>query len=367
MNPNQAIASIATQRDVKGVIRAIVDTTFQMIGPDTAWAGQLLEEGSVAPITGRNLIGTALLGTHLPLGRGVGGLVAATLQPLVVRDYATDHRITKEFTDIAVGEERLRSVVCVPIVAAGGLQGLLWAGLRGTTQLGDIAVDQMLRLADAASATIYQLADRERERELALMRERQRLATQLHDSVAQTLFAIGVAAQRRNGETDFEQSLAEIADLAANARGELRHAFHQLNEIPKALALDRIIDGEVGLFSRVHDIDARVVRTGPATPMPEPLELLIADTVREGLRNTAKHTEAQLVLVSMRFTSDEVVIGILGDGAADHDDEAVELPADRQGGLRLLAERANQLHGVLSFRIEDGESELKLRLPVQAG
>jgi signal transduction histidine kinase len=82
-------------------------------------------------------------------------------------------------------------------------------------------------------------AARERERELARLRERERLACSLHDSVAQSLFAIGIAAQqsRDAGDPDIlSERLDEIERIAADALAELREALARIGA-PDGLVL----------------------------------------------------------------------------------------------------------------------------------
>ncbi|HWD75622.1 MAG TPA: histidine kinase, partial [Solirubrobacteraceae bacterium] len=86
---------------------------------------------------------------------------------------------------------------------------------------------------------LFHAASRASERELATLRERQRIATALHDSVAQSLFAIGVTAQQSRQETDLatlQNQIETIETTAARAREELREALARLNAAPDGLA-----------------------------------------------------------------------------------------------------------------------------------
>jgi signal transduction histidine kinase len=75
-----------------------------------------------------------------------------------------------------------------------------------------------------------------------MLRDRQRLATELHDSVAQMLFTIGVAARYARQKDDpaaLTAALEEIESTAAQARRELRASLRRLSR-PNEGVLDKL-------------------------------------------------------------------------------------------------------------------------------
>jgi signal transduction histidine kinase len=160
---------------------------------------------------------------------GLGGRVLDQAAPITVEDYVTHPAAA--WRGLAESD-RLHGAACVPVFGPDGIQVLLYAANREVGAPGGVATAQLERIAGAASVGLHHVAARTRERELAVLRERQRLATTLHDSVAQMLFAIGVAAERSRLERDPDVVaglLEEIQATAAVGRRELRETLARLN------------------------------------------------------------------------------------------------------------------------------------------
>ncbi len=84
--------------------------------------------------------GTGLRGLSVLPGLGLGGRVLASAAAQRVQHYASTTRITHDFDDVVVGEERLTSVAAVPVVVRGRVLGVLYGAVRGEQELGDRAV-----------------------------------------------------------------------------------------------------------------------------------------------------------------------------------------------------------------------------------
>jgi signal transduction histidine kinase len=259
-------------------------------------------------------------------------------------------------------------MACVPIVGPGGIEALLYTASRITEAPGDVALGALARVATYAELALHHLAAREHELELELLRERQRLAIELHDSVAQTLFAIGVAARysRRHHDRDaLLATLEEIETTAADARRELRETLQHLASRGEGIGFEARLEGEIRLFERTFGCNVRITRHGEPRELPEPVERLILDTLIEGLRNAVKHAAAKLAVAHLRYSPGEVILAV-------HAPSPPQLSAptrswrgaDTGVGLTLIERRATQLRGTLrSETAPGGDRVLRLELP----
>lgn len=84
--------------------------------------------------------GTSLRGLEVDPGRGLGGAVLRDARPGVVEDYAATGEITHDFDEIVVSEERLTSVMAVPVIVSGTVCGILYGAVRDPRPVGDRAV-----------------------------------------------------------------------------------------------------------------------------------------------------------------------------------------------------------------------------------
>ena len=166
-------------------------------------------------------------------------------------------------------------------------------------------------LAAEAATALHHLAARAGQVELAALRQRQAIAGRLHDSIAQTLFSVGVLAHRSRGVTDtavLAGSLAEIETVAGAARSELRATLADLCRIPDGRGLDLALVAEGRTFTAASGVPVWWSHRGkPRGLAPEVTEMVV-DGLREGLRNAVKHAAADQVMATIRWGSAEVML-----------------------------------------------------------
>lgn len=210
--------------------------------------------------------------------------------------------------------------------------------------------------------------------DLARTHERQRLAIELHASVAQSLFAIGVEAAVGLDAADPDAragALREIGEMAGAARRELYATLTRLNRVPDGRELRPRLEAAVDGFSRASGVTARLAVTGTVRVLGSVRDELIHDTLDEALRNARKHTlpgpdGPREVVAELTYRDDAVRLRVHNDGAprpAPPDPDR----ADGAGCLGMLAARSTQLRGRLDLRLsheERGGAVLLLELPM---
>lgn len=233
-------------------------------------------------------------------GAGVGGLVARLSRPVRLSDYATSTMITADYRE-TVRAEGMRGMVCVPVPTHEGRSLLLYAGNRQPDSVGDRTIGRLEGLAVAA----HQQLDAEARTRHAVQAERHRIAAELHDTVAQVLFAIAVGADTAvDDHDDPSERLARIAHLAGAGRNELRQTLRDL-----ATGRLQAVDESNLEWSLRDTVDHLAEQTGVTVDwivrdMPPRVSaehhLLMVDALREGLRNAAKHAHTDVVLATLR-------------------------------------------------------------------
>lgn len=106
--------------------------------------------------TGRTLVlsrllgtaGTGLRGVTVPSGLGLGGRVLSQATPQRVEDYASTAAITHDYDRIVLDQERLTSVIAVPVMALGAVSAVLYAAVRTDQPIGDRAMRLAAVVAD---------------------------------------------------------------------------------------------------------------------------------------------------------------------------------------------------------------------------
>jgi signal transduction histidine kinase len=213
-------------------------------------------------------------------------------------------------------------------------------------------------------------------REAGVLDERQRLAREIHDTLAQGLTGIIAQLQavraldagpegvdpRNLDPKDVDPEAAErdrhLVTALQLARGSLTEARRSVQVItPGSLAEAALPDAlrEVTqAWSARHDVPAEVKVTGTATAMHADLEATLLRTAQEALTNVAKHAEADRVVLTLSYLGDQVALDVRDDGVGF--DPAFPPAAGSGQGLGLLSmrQRVQRLAGMFEIDSEPG-------------
>ncbi|WP_210769261.1 sensor histidine kinase [Occultella kanbiaonis] len=156
-------------------------------------------------------------------------------------------------------------------------------------------------------------------RESGAQDERQRLAGEIHDTLAQGLAGIITqlqAAQRSASvQNETEEHVARALRLARSSLTEARRSVQAL--APQELGRAHLPDALRTLterWSQDQGINARVDVTGTREPLSPAIEVSLFRVAQESLTNVAKHAEASRVGVTLSYTGTEVLLDVRDDG-----------------------------------------------------
>ena len=158
-------------------------------------------------------------------------------------------------------------------------------------------------------------------RETGARDERQRLAREIHDTLAQGL--AGIITQLQSAQSSRCSQIAQPADqnieraleLARSSLAEARRSLHELS--PRVLGQPRLPDALTELTERwAQDaaVSAQVDITGEQIPLSPAIEVALFRVVQEALTNVAKHAGASRVGVTLSYTGPEVLVDVRDDG-----------------------------------------------------
>lgn len=215
-------------------------------------------------------------------------------------------------------------------------------------------------LVDQLAATQAELADTARGAGRA--EERQRLAHELHDTLAQGL--AGVVLQLEAAEQHVESSnrvgdgATRLAGLLARAREtavsclvETRRAVEALR--PESLNEGSLADAVAKLSTRwtaTHGVLVRHAVRGRPERLPPQLEVVALRVVQEALANIGKHAGADEVAVAVEYRADELRVFVRDDGCGFDVDDTSSPNGHTSGGsgLAIMRERVASVAGSLS-------------------
>jgi signal transduction histidine kinase len=189
--------------------------------------------------------------------------------------------------------------------------------------------------------------------------ERQRMAREIHDTLAQGLTGIVTqleAAQQTGNEAEREKRIGNAKRLARDSLAEARRSVQALR--PQALEDSRFPDAlaeEVTRWSGTSGVAAEVSTTGdPRTLHPE-VEVTLLRVAQEALANVARHARASRAGVTLSYMEDVVTLDVRDDGAGFAPNGGAR-DDGRSGGFGLIAmrQRVNRLAGQLEIESEPG-------------
>jgi signal transduction histidine kinase len=217
---------------------------------------------------------------------------------------------------------------------------------------------QQLRAQEQLHAQIAQLAT---------VAERQRLAHDLHDSVAQSLYSLTLyseAASGALGDGDLATARAHLGEIQRIAQDGLREMRLLLfNLRPPVLEQEGLI---AALQARLDAVEARAalqteLRFEGDEDLPLPTKEALYHIAQEALTNTLKHARAQHVAVALWFGATVTRMEISDDG------QGFDLGGVAHAGgfgLRGMQERVEQLGGQLTIRSTPGAgTRITLEVP----
>jgi len=200
-------------------------------------------------------------------------------------------------------------------------------------------------------------------REAGVHDERQRMAREIHDTLAQGLTGIITqlqAADRvREHPEAWQHHMDQVKALARDSLAAARRSVAALgppeledSRLPEAIA------EFAARWSSTSTVPAQVQTVGDPRPILAELEITLFRVAQEALANVAKHARAGLVVVTLSYLDDQVMLDVRDDGVGFELDAVAQRgeAADGTGyGLRGARQRLDRVQGTLEIESRRGE------------
>lgn len=298
---------------------------------------------------------------HTRLGQGIAGRVWSTGRPLHTFDFPSDLTDTPDSYPIMVQQE-LRAALAVPVMIRGQVEAVLLIGQRVPRRYteGDeltlSAIAQQAGIAMENQRLYLQVQD------TAALRERARLAAEIHDGLAQLTGFLSMRTKDlpeliQTGERQEALSLVrEIIQVVDDAHRDVRQAIFDLRQSAKLEGdLETIIGEQIHEFIGRHSIEGELV-------LPQNQELNVTDEVRvqviriiqEALANVAKHARATRAWVRLEPVNSAGLKVVIADNGRGFNPDSSGTGPKGHYGLAIMTERAKSVGGSLEVFSESG-------------
>lgn len=277
-------------------------------------------------------------------------------EPLVSYNALVDTRTDKT----AVEGMGSTSVLAVPLLMNGrvfaiAVTGTFYQYRTFTEEQVELAWD----IARAATLVLENSQLQQQSRHIAALEERERLAREIHDNLAQALSILKLQASNIDdlinaGQIDLARTfLTEMKNTATEAHTDAREAILGLrNSASTASELLPTIRAWLDKFRRTNGIDTRlIVQDEILIPLPPLAVIQLTRILQEALTNVRKHARAEVVWVTLERDGGSLITTVEDDGVG-FDAEKVLSERQNRVGLQIMRERVEGLGG--SLRVETG-------------
>jgi signal transduction histidine kinase len=357
-----AILSVASDLDLPGVLRRIVVAACDLTEARYGALGVADDSGqglSEFVTHGLSAVEEARIGAK-PRGKGTLGLLLTDPRPIRL-DSLGEHPNSFGFPE---HHPPMSSFLGVPI----RVRGLVYGNLYLTEKRGEGSFTErderlVTSLAAAAGVAIDNARLHQRLGELALYQDRERIARDLHDTVIQRLFGVGLALQGLVRVVDppeagqrIEAAVDDIDTTIADIRTtifalQVRGATGLRASVTEVLIEGRESLGFVPKVQFAGPVDAAV---------PDEVAEHAVAMVREAISNAARHARATRVEVRIEVADSELWVTVADDGIGIR-----QASGPGGNGMRNMAERAQQCGGSLDVRSRAGEgTTITWRVPL---
>jgi two-component system, NarL family, sensor kinase len=214
------------------------------------------------------------------------------------------------------------------------------------------------QLGTAFERSSLQDARTREARYLAALEERQRLATEMHDSVAQMLFAADLNLQAALHDPPHrEERLGAASALVGEALGRLRALVEVVRPAAAGASLETLLRRLAERLGGALDVQLEYAAPDPDAEVADALYRI----AQEASHNALKHADARRLWIRLTAERDALRLVVADDG--------VGMGAEAEGGgagigIASMRHRAARVHGALSVHPRSGGgTEVEVTLP----
>ena len=354
------------------MLQQVVDRARELVGARYGALSLLREGGGIeafltSGITAeeRERIGP------IPAGHGLLEVVLVEGQPLRLDDLNRDPR--------SVGfpphHPPMHSLLALPVVSQGRVLGNLYLTEKEAAPTFDSDDEETLaRFATLAALAIENARLHRQVRALAVTEERERIAREMHDSIAQVLGYVNTKAQAAQTLLENDQSeraaaqLGQLSEAAREAYADVREGILGLRT---SLGEDRgfveTLQDYLERWQGQSDVAVELLLSPPGyDPRLAPMsEVQLLRIIQEALSNVRKHARARHAWVRVSPAGPSVEVVVEDDGVGFDPDglRRTDLP---RFGMATMRERAEAAGGTFEIAtVPGGGTRVTVRLPAE--
>jgi nitrate/nitrite-specific signal transduction histidine kinase len=346
---------LSSSLDLGQVLEVVADSARQLLAADIGVVGLLEEERQAMVVQATAGARTQRLkGLRVPIGEEA----LASGRPLIREEYQPDLPIPHA-KDV-IEAEGVVSFLAVPLQRGEHPMGMVGVMMRQGRHFTQHDVQLLTRLAHQVVVAVENARLYQQVRRLAILEERDRLAREMHDYLAQALGYLNLKASLTSGLLSSHQidqveaGLLELKQVTKEIYTDVREAIFSLRTAASpGLGLLPTLRDYLEEYERHYGVQAElVVDHDPGGFSPE-VDVQVLRIIQEALTNVRKHAKTSRAWVCLEQEDSRLRITIEDDGRG-FDPARVEWAGQRYFGLQIMRERAESVGGTLELDSRPG-------------
>lgn len=252
------------------------------------------------------------------------------------------------------GTDGLRYHASIPLYVHAKKLGVLNVASSDWRRLSPDDLRLLYTVGDLLGIAIERARLFDRSAQMGMVEERNRLAREIHDTLAQGLTAVSLHLESADALLEAgataEQLRPIIQKALALTRTNLDEARRSVLDLRAAPLEGKTLIEALGQLARESGLPVTFKVSGSGQPLPPRVEIGLYRMVQELLTNTTRHAQATRVVIQLTVQTTAVHL-LFSDNGCGFD--PLDLPADRYG-LRGLNERVHLLGGTLELKSTPG-------------
>ncbi len=236
-------------------------------------------------------------------------------KPLIIQYSRKEQVPTSEFFD-----HELRCFVFAPLVIDQETVGVLAIARSRTKSFTNEEVQAIATLANQLAVIIKTRMLIEEKEKRSLLEERNRIARDIHDGVAQTI--AGALMKLETAQKKWERSPEETFHLVSDSMEKLRGGLKQVRQSIYALrpyptervGLQSALKQRIKTFEGETGLTLTFEERGKSETLSSMVEKILFDTFQESVQNIVKHAQASKVDILLSYQKEHILLRIKDDG-----------------------------------------------------
>ncbi len=268
------------------------------------------------------------------------------------------------------GTDGLRYHASIPLYARGKKLGVLNVASRDWRELSADDLRLLYTVGDLLSMAIERALLFTRRSEIGAVEERNRLAREIHDTLAQGLTAITLQLETADALLETNADVARVRKTIQQAmtltRANLEEARRSVLDLRAAplegKTLAQAVAALLDNWSKTAEVQTRLEIEGGRRSLPVRIEAGLYRVVQESLTNIRRHAHAQNVTIRLSMMPDHVYLMIEDDGEGF---DPSNIPQEGRYGLIGLNERVKLLGGTLNLQSNPNSgTRVEVKIPL---